>query len=47
MENPFGEIEEELHRFSSSCTSVLLLGDFNSRTRQLQDFVLPDRELTE
>ena len=45
VENPFGEIEEELHWFSSSCTSVLLLGDFNSRTRQLQDFVLPDREL--
>ena len=33
-----------MQRFSSNCTSVLLLGDFNSHTLQLQDFVLPDRE---
>ena len=41
----FGEIEEGLQRFSSNCASVLLLGDFNSRTQKLQDFVLPEPDI--
>ena len=45
VENPFGVIEEELQRFSSNCAPVLLLGDFNSITRKLQDFVLPDPDI--
>ena len=45
VENPFGETEEELQRFSCTCASVLLLGDSNSHTRKLQDFVLPDPDI--
>ncbi|MCW4343354.1 MAG: reverse transcriptase family protein, partial [Candidatus Thiodiazotropha endolucinida] len=45
VEAPFSEIEEELQRFSGNCSSVLLLGDTNSRPRNLPDYILPDRDI--
>ena len=41
-EDPYGEIEEEMNRLSVNCSSVLMLGNFNSRTRNLSDYIMPD-----
>lgn len=46
-EDPYGEIEEETNRLSVNCSSVLMLGDFNSRTRHLSDYIMPDHAVFE
>ena len=47
VENPYGEIESELIRFSANCSSILMLGDFNSRTKNILDYVIPDNDIFE
>ena len=40
--DPYLELQNELNKFGSNYENVLLLGDFNSRTSNLDDFVLID-----
>ena len=47
VENPHSEIGNEMRKFSVECSSVLMFGDMNSRTKQLQDFIRPDNEMFE
>ena len=47
VENPHGEIENEMRRLSVDCSSVILMGDLNSRTKNLQAFVTPDNSIFE
>ena len=47
VENPYGEIENEMRNLSVDCSSVLVFGDMNSRSKNLQDFVRPDNEMFE
>ena len=42
VDNPFSEIEQELGQFSDIFSSIILFGDFNSRTRNMIDYVIPD-----
>ena len=41
----FEEIESELLNFSSNDNCFALIGDFNAKTKTLQDFVIPDDDL--
>ena len=41
-EYPYQEIEDELYSMDNRISNVLLLGDFNSRSRQLQDYIQAD-----
>lgn len=43
----FDEIEDEIVRVSSLCNNICLLGDFNSRTGQLLDYIEPDKYISE
>ena len=45
VENPYGEIENEMRRLSVNCSSVIILGDLNSRSKNLQDYIIPDNEI--
>lgn len=47
VKNPYDEIENKMRRFSTICSSVLIFGDLNSRSKKLQDYVLPDNDLFE
>ena len=47
VRNPYGEIENEMRNLSVDCSSVLVFGDMNSRSKNLQDFVRPDNEMFE
>ena len=47
VENPYGEIENEMRQLSVNCSSVLIFGDLNSRKKHLQDYVTPDNEVFE
>ena len=46
-DNAFHEIEDEMIRFSRNTKNIFLLGDFNSRTSKMLDFVIPDENLAE
>ena len=39
------EIQSELDSLSDKYTSICLLGDWNARTKLLQDYIEPDQEL--
>jgi predicted GTPase len=41
----FNEIKNELMSFSQNTKHIALVGDFNSRTSNLTDYILPDEEL--
>ena len=41
----FNEIENEMMSFSQNTKHIALVGDFNSRTSNLTDYILPDEEL--
>ena len=43
--NAFNAIENELMSFSQNTKNIALVGDFNSRTSNLTDYILPDEEL--
>lgn len=40
--DPYLELQNELNKYGTNCKNMLLLGDFNSRTSNLDDFVLID-----
>ena len=42
VEYPYQEIEDELYSMDYQILNVLLFGDFNSRSRQLQDYIEAD-----
>jgi hypothetical protein len=44
-DSAFNEIENELMSFSQNTKHIALVGDFNSRTSNLNDYILPDEEL--
>jgi hypothetical protein len=44
-DNAFNEIENELMSFSQNTKHITLVGDFNSRTSNLTNYILPDEEL--
>ena len=45
VENPYGEIDMRCGNcLSINCSSVLIFGDLNSRSKHLQDYVTPDNE---
>ena len=46
-ENPYDEIEREMNLLSANCESVLLLGDYNSRIKNLIDYIVPDSDIFE
>ena len=39
-DNAFNELEDEMIKFSRNTKSIFLLGDFNSRTSKMLDFVI-------
>jgi hypothetical protein len=43
--DPFAEIQGELDSFSNKYSSVCLLGDWNSRIRNMKDYIEPDFDL--
>ena len=47
VESPYCEIEEELRHLidANNCASVIMFGDYNSRVRNMPDFVLPDSDI--
>ena len=45
--NAFHELEGEMIRFSRNTKHIFLLGDFNSRTLKMLDFVIPGENLAE
>ena len=47
VENPYGEIENEMRQLSVNCSSVLIFGDLNLHTKRLQDYVTPNNEVFE
>ena len=46
-DNAFHELEDEMIKFSRNTKHIFLLGDFNSRTSKMLDFVIPDENLAE
>jgi hypothetical protein len=44
-DSAFNEIENEMMSFSQNTKHIALVGDFNSRTSNLNDYILPDEEL--
>ena len=48
-DSPYSEIEEELRHLTDAynCTSVIMFGDYNSRVRNMQNFALPDIDISE
>ena len=46
-DNAFHELEDEMIKFSRNTKHIFLLGDFNSRTSKILDFVIPDENLAE
>ena len=46
-DNAFHELEGEMIKFSRNTKHIFLLGDFNSRTSKILDFVIPDESLAE
>ena len=48
VEKPYVEFENEMWRLSVNCSSILILGDLNSRTKKnLQDYVQSDNAIFE
>ena len=49
VESPYSEIEAELRSLinTNNCSSVIMLGDYNSRSRNLEDFTIPDVDIFE
>ena len=47
IENPYSEIEDELRHltYANNCTSVIMFGDYHTRVRNMQEFVLPDFDI--
>ena len=47
VESPYSEIEEELRHLidANNCASVIIFSDYNSRVRNMSDFVLPDSDI--
>ena len=41
----FTEIEDELVKFSNSTSHIAIVGDMNSRTSIVKDFIVPDEQL--
>ena len=46
-EDPYLEIQTEYSNFSSTFRNIILLGDFNSRTSSLPDFVIADEFISQ
>ena len=46
-DDPYLEIQRELDRICINSKNILLMGDFNSRTGTLNDFVIPDKFICE
>ena len=46
-ESPFNEIQQELDAFTNKYSTICLLGDFNSRCKQIKDYILPDIDILE
>jgi hypothetical protein len=42
----FNEIENEMMSFSQNTKHIALAGDFNSRTTNLTDYILPDEDVS-
>ena len=45
-EDPLHEIENELYRMTDRFSSILIFGDYNSRTRTFKDFIEVDEYLS-
>lgn len=43
----FSEIEDEILQLQSNNCNIALLGDFNAKTKTLDDYVVPDDSLFE
>ena len=46
-DNAFHELEDEMIKFSRNTKHIFLLGDFNSRTSKMLEFVIPGENLAE
>ena len=46
-ETPYNEIQQELDNFTNKYSTICLLGDFNSRCKQIRDYILPDIDILE
>ena len=46
-DDPFQELQEELFRFCNDAKNILIFGDFNARTSELQDYVRIDECLSD
>lgn len=46
-EDPFLEIQEQILKFCSDNSNIILFGDFNSRTNNLPDYVQVDRYISD